>query len=28
LGFLIGTRITHMSDTDRKSFLAYLKEQS
>lgn len=28
LGFLIGTRITHMSEADRKSFLAYLKEQS
>jgi len=28
LGFLIGTRITNMSDADRKSFLAYLKDQS
>lgn len=28
MGFLIGTRITKMSDADRKSFLAYLKAQS
>ena len=28
MGFLIGTRITKMSDSDRKSFLAYLKAQS
>ncbi len=27
LGFLIGAHITTISDTDRKSFLAYLKEQ-
>ena len=26
LGFLIGPHITTISDTDRKSFLAYLKE--
>jgi PilZ domain len=28
IGFLIGTRITNISDTDRKLYLAYLKEQS
>ena len=28
MGFLIGTRITKMSDADRKAFLAYIKEQS
>jgi hypothetical protein len=28
LGFLIGARITNISDADRKLFLAYLKERS
>jgi hypothetical protein len=28
LGFLIGARITSISDSDRKTYLAYLKDHS